>query len=105
MLEEGLNESPSEKEGKCGGVLPQSYARKSLNESPSEKEGKCLGNLGGLLLDSGLNESPSEKEGKSRSGESASVWRGFRLNESPSEKEGKFKEAGIDVNRSGKEPQ
>ena len=35
-----------------------------LNESPSEKEGKCaLENSGQGTLES-LNESPSEKEGK-----------------------------------------
>ena len=36
----GLNESPSEKEGKFGseGAMRQSSSR--LNESPSEKEGK-----------------------------------------------------------------
>ena len=36
----GLNESPSEKEGKCRsrGFPPRSTLR--LNESPSEKEGK-----------------------------------------------------------------
>ena len=83
-----LNESPSEKEGKCvpaGAAASEAHA---LNESPSEKEGKCLlrrflmrrvwpsmkvppkrkGNCGvhevvGHASPS-LNESPSEKEGK-----------------------------------------
>ena len=37
-----------------------------LNESPSEKEGKCryISSAKGLVV--GLNESPSEKEGKFR---------------------------------------
>ena len=40
---------------------------KSLNESPSEKEGKCLrGHAAKGLLHVRLNESPSEKEGKFR---------------------------------------
>ena len=41
-LKHGLNESPSEKEGKSKGQ--PSFCAKfsmSLNESPSEKEGKC----------------------------------------------------------------
>ena len=37
----GLNESPSEKEGKCGLVLVEACVSACLNESPSEKEGKC----------------------------------------------------------------
>ena len=36
-----------------------------LNESPSEKEGKCKGGLNVIAGVTGLNESPSEKEGKS----------------------------------------
>ena len=36
-----LNESPSEKEGKCYPVAHLCrYCRRRLNESPSEKEGK-----------------------------------------------------------------
>ena len=35
-----LNESPSEKEGKCRGNTKSSKAPLALNESPSEKEGK-----------------------------------------------------------------
>ena len=84
-----------------------------LNESPSEKEGKCFFPHGRLGLNRGLNESPSEKEGKfehlvvvdvgavrasmkalpKRKGNpcpyrrSGQGWTG--LNESPSEKEGK----------------
>ena len=38
---------------------------KSLNESPSEKEGKCITHKTGTALMHCLNESPSEKEGKS----------------------------------------
>ena len=36
-----LNESPSEKEGKCGTGSRNPASRECLNESPSEKEGKC----------------------------------------------------------------
>ena len=35
-----LNESPSEKEGKCHQPVPEPGMPPSLNESPSEKEGK-----------------------------------------------------------------
>ena len=38
----------------------------SLNESPSEKEGKCVRRTREFGVCVGLNESPSEKEGKSR---------------------------------------
>ena len=38
---------------------------RGLNESPSEKEGKCYRHGRLPLGGSGLNESPSEKEGKS----------------------------------------
>ena len=37
-----LNESPSEKEGKCAGYHPPQDRSRALNESPSEKEGKYL---------------------------------------------------------------
>ena len=36
----------------------------SLNESPSEKEGKCQSRVSVCGLQFALNESPSEKEGK-----------------------------------------
>ena len=36
-----LNESPSEKEGKCGREDVAHPHGPRLNESPSEKEGKC----------------------------------------------------------------
>ena len=36
----------------------------ALNESPSEKEGKCLCGCCRRLCLPALNESPSEKEGK-----------------------------------------
>ena len=38
----GLNESPSEKEGKSIGKMLINKGQKRLNESPSEKEGKSL---------------------------------------------------------------
>ena len=37
----GLNESPSEKEGKSTSHPPPGERSSRLNESPSEKEGKC----------------------------------------------------------------
>ena len=36
----GLNESPSEKEGKLGSGAVAGSGSRGLNESPSEKEGK-----------------------------------------------------------------
>ena len=44
---------------RCAGCLP------TLNESPSEKEGKCPSGKSGARRLPPLNESPSEKEGKS----------------------------------------
>ena len=45
---------------------PHDANHAGLNESPSEKEGKCRGKIfTGSISDYGLNESPSEKEGKS----------------------------------------
>ena len=41
----GLNESPSEKEGKCGGSLLRGALHNGLNESPSEKEGKSVASV------------------------------------------------------------
>ena len=43
QLQAGLNESPSEKEGKSIITYFDMLREKSLNESPSEKEGKCPG--------------------------------------------------------------
>ena len=37
---DALNESPSEKEGKCGSIFSMVARPVALNESPSEKEGK-----------------------------------------------------------------
>ena len=45
----GLNESPSEKEGKFAGARFVLALIHRLNESPSEKEGKCI-NRGYLPL-------------------------------------------------------
>ena len=59
-----LNESPSEKEGKCHNHNAEEIHDLSLNESPSEKEGKCREVINADLTLTRLNESPSEKEGK-----------------------------------------
>ena len=42
-----------------------SASAQGLNESPSEKEGKFFEPIENLLKGAALNESPSEKEGKS----------------------------------------
>ena len=60
----GLNESPSEKEGKYGARERETSSLVRLNESPSEKEGKFLFLCGLPATKFSLNESPSEKEGK-----------------------------------------
>ena len=44
-----LNESPSEKEGKCQPTGPAACHERPLNESPSEKEGKFLPKLPNTL--------------------------------------------------------
>ena len=59
-----LNESPSEKEGKCGLFAGVGIFNAALNESPSEKEGKLRRTHARRRGNSALNESPSEKEGK-----------------------------------------
>ena len=59
----GLNESPSEKEGKFCDPAVQGWGY-CLNESPSEKEGKYTVCYRRDRQAVGLNESPSEKEGK-----------------------------------------
>ena len=60
---EGLNESPSQKEGKFYASYGVQSPAPGLNESPSQKEGKLtIKNL--TLCWTGLNESPSQKEGK-----------------------------------------
>ncbi len=60
-----LNESPSEKEGKCAFLPRRRGSRLYLNESPSEKEGKFWRPVSVWVKNVNLNESPSEKEGKS----------------------------------------
>ena len=60
----GLNESPSEKEGKFGYAGSGRDGKAGLNESPSEKEGKFRSRAGSAAPRKRLNESPSEKEGK-----------------------------------------
>ena len=60
-----------------------------LNESPSEKEGKCFSTSAGYK-----NNTPSMKVPPKRKGNAAlplySRQGSFALNESPSEKEGKY---------------
>ena len=50
------------------------YRVTRLNESPSEKEGKCLLLAVKQPKAFGLNESPSEKEGKFKTQASFEVW-------------------------------
>ena len=45
VTERALNESPSEKEGKCLSQSIQCRDGLALNESPSEKEGKSAADL------------------------------------------------------------
>ena len=84
-----LNESPSEKEGKCRGETPNPRLHHASMKVPPKRKGNPRVRRQPPSYPSGLNESPSEKEGKSARlftrGES-----GLSLNESPSEKEGKF---------------
>ena len=112
-VENRLNESPSEKEGKYSTNLRHDLDIASLNESPSEKEGKfcqigaestspLIASMKALPKRKGnpktpaqkcasksLNESPSEKEGKSPQSVARCAFLLGSLNESPSEKEGK----------------
>ena len=43
---------------------PAVHQSRPLNESPSEKEGKCRAEARAGKISAALNESPSEKEGK-----------------------------------------
>ena len=85
-----LNESPSEKEGKCR------EAERTMGEVfgpsmkvPPKRKGNSSGLAAVLLTDTTLNESPSEKEGKYAMTRQ-SARKTVTLNESPSEKEGKL---------------
>ena len=76
---EPLNESPSEKEGKCSplwieatdGVTP-------LNESPSEKEGKCRRMIARLT-----NQAPSMKVPPKRKGNPDAPANSLSFHETP----------------------
>ena len=57
---------PPKRKGNPAGIVHRDEFVIPLNESPSEKEGKCLGGFLLAFLLGALNESPSEKEGKSR---------------------------------------
>ena len=85
----GLNESPSEKEGKWMCRRRGGCRLERLNESPSEKEGKFHGSTSTMSIVKRLNESPSEKEGKWRGLPREAEARHGSLNESPYEKAGK----------------
>ena len=87
-LQKSLNESPSEKEGKCRPVLQEVISKLRLNESPSEKEGKsATGYCGGVFLCASMKVPPKRKGNFHRVRDKAGCKKG--LNESPSEKEGK----------------
>ena len=85
-----LNESPSEKEGKCTRQRMYPTTGKALNESPSEKEGKS-----GHRFFLEFEHSPSMKVPPKRKGNqyppARTCHRVPSLNESPSEKEGKYR--------------
>ena len=56
---------PPKRKGNLTNGKYQKFMEESLNESPSEKEGKCHSHSrGGPRRPRSLNESPSEKEGK-----------------------------------------
>ena len=69
LLRANLNESPSEKEGKCEQKVVHKMARVHLNESPSEKEGK----FPLKPRDAELNDGTSMKVPPKRKGNNA--WR------------------------------
>ena len=65
LLVVGLNESPSEKEGKCRNRFPVRLGESASMKVPPKRKGNL--HRGGYASGSmGLNESPSEKEGKCR---------------------------------------
>ena len=55
--------APPKRKGNNGFGLRVDGHVSTLNESPSEKEGKCIDCAGAVFVGA-LNESPSEKEGK-----------------------------------------
>ena len=83
-----LNESPSEKEGKCETYSRDNCEKGPLNESPSEKEGKSTSEMGGFVMTSYPSmKVPPKRKGNFR--RSKNLANPQPLNESPSEKEGK----------------
>ena len=75
---------------KGNGYIENSWSgMMGLNESPSQKEGKFFFSKFPPLHLACLNESPSQKEGKYLTGP-APIPDRLRLNESPSQKEGKL---------------
>ena len=84
-----LNESPSEKEGKCNGAYEPETRIWGLNESPSKKEGKFDDSVPccTVALKASMKALPKRK-GNVRS--AVTHRRATRLNESPSKKEGKY---------------
>ena len=83
-----LNESPSEKEGKCLAPMRKAVSRCPSMKVPPKRKGNNLIRVHSFSLRSALNESPSEKEGKFAPSRSF-LRKRVTLNESPSEKEGK----------------
>ena len=85
----GLNESPSEKEGKFDGGEFGDCKEEGLNESPSEKEGKfaAAADLDGCVDAASMKALPKRKGNLVMSAVACGLV--FSLNESPSEKEGK----------------
>ena len=84
----GLNESPSQKEGKLDRLrVDQQLTNASMKALPKRKGNYWKQTISGCYAC--LNESPSQKEGKSNYAAWLSSLSGG-LNESPSQKEGKF---------------
>ena len=84
-----LNESPSEKEGKCPGDQSTAAQNRPLNESPSEKEGKFeVSCVLSAVFEPSMKVPPKRKGNILTTTDTAAGI--LPLNESPSEKEGKF---------------
>ena len=82
-----LNESPSQKEGKCASCTARRSMSSRLNESPSKKEGKYpLQPPLKPLVPASMKALPKRKGNIKRPTDEFKL---VRLNESPSKKEGK----------------
>ena len=81
---------PPKRKGNPIQIRANRFRNVSLNESPSEKEGKCVGHpsTGGVYAFPSMKVPPKRKGNKQEYGTAKLV--PAPLNESPSEKEGKW---------------